>query len=376
MRLEVLPVEGIGEVTPGTDLARLIADTKVDLRDGDVVVVTSKIVSKSEGRIADSDREGAIDAETVRVVARRGDTRIVQTRHGFVMAAAGVDASNVAKGSVVLLPVDADASARKLRGDLRALLGVNVGVVVTDTFGRPWRNGVTDVAIGVAGLDALDDLRGVVDAYGNELQVTVTCIVDEIAAAADLVKGKLSGVPVAIVRGLRVVRAAEVPDTQGIRPVVRPADEDMFSLGTHDVLPARTDVREFTDAPVDVAAVRRALRAGDLAARLSSRHAVSFLVVESLDLKTSLKGLLGDPAAASAALFVVPCLDEPVSDVDLLGAGAAVENVLVALAIERLGANWSWHGENDAELAAALGLDAGVRVLGVIAVGHPARSAS
>ena len=205
MTLEILAVQGIPEVLPGDDLAALIAAHAPDLRDGDVIVVTSKIVSKAEGQQLDVEREAAIDAETVRVVARRADTRIVQTRHGFVMAAAGVDASNVTKGSVVVLPVDSDASARRIREGVRERLGVNVGVVVSDTFGRPWRVGVTDVAIGVAGITPLDDLRGTVDPYGNELQVTLTCTVDEIAAAADLVKGKLNGVPAAIVRGLAVV---------------------------------------------------------------------------------------------------------------------------------------------------------------------------
>ena len=366
MRFEVFGIEGIGEVGPGDDLAELIALTGVELRDRDVVVVTSKVVSKAEGRVVEGDREAAIDGETVRVVARRGDTRIVQTRHGFVMAAAGVDASNVTKGSVVLLPVDPDESARRLRSGLRDRLGIDVGVVVTDTFGRPWRNGVTDVAIGVAGLAPLDDLRGAVDGYGNELQVTVTCVVDEIAAAADLAKGKLSGVPVAVVRGLDVVSSSEVLAQQGISAVVRRAEDDMFSLGTRDVLPARVDATSFSDRPVDAAAVQRALRAADLA---PGTHAVRFVFSDDNGVKAAVCELVDDDAVRTAAGFVVPYLEQRATDADLLAAGAAIENVLVALAIERLWSRWFWP-DDATRLATQLGL-ADVRALGVIAVGQP-----
>lgn len=202
-RYEVLGVPGIGEVQPGSDIAKLIAEAGTDLADGDVLLVTSKIVSKAEGRVVDADdREAAIDAEAVRLVARRGPTRIVETRHGFVMAAAGVDASNTPAGTVLLLPEDPDASARAIRDGLRDALGVRVGVIVTDTFGRPWREGLTDVAIGAAGVRVLDDLRGGQDSHGNPLSVTVTATADELAAAGDLVKGKATGLPVAVVRGL------------------------------------------------------------------------------------------------------------------------------------------------------------------------------
>ncbi|MBW5424582.1 coenzyme F420-0:L-glutamate ligase, partial [Streptomyces sp. BG9H] len=199
----VWAVPGLPEVREGDDLAKLIAAAEPGLADGDVLLVTSKIVSKAEGRVVEAgDREAAIDAETVRVVARRGTLRIVENRQGLVMAAAGVDASNTPSGTVLLLPSDPDASARALREGVREALGVDVGVVVTDTFGRPWRAGLTDVAIGAAGVRVLDDLRGGVDAYGNPLSATVVATADELAAAGDLVKGKAAGLPVAVVRGL------------------------------------------------------------------------------------------------------------------------------------------------------------------------------
>lgn len=187
----VWAVPGLPEVRQGDDIAKLIAAAEPGLADGDVLLVTSKIVSKAEGRIVEAaDREAAIDGETVRVVARRGTLRIVENRQGLVMAAAGVDASNTPSGTVLLLPEDPDASARAVREGLRDALGVDVGVVVTDTFGRPWRAGVTDVAIGAAGVRVLNDLRGGVDAYGNPLSATVVATADELSAAGDLAKGK------------------------------------------------------------------------------------------------------------------------------------------------------------------------------------------
>ncbi|CAM5538680.1 coenzyme F420-0:L-glutamate ligase [Streptomyces tanashiensis] len=219
----------------GDDLAKLIASVSPELADGDVLLVTSKIVSKAEGRVvAADDREEAIDAETVRVVARRGTLRIVENRQGLVMAAAGVDASNTPSGTVLLLPEDPDASARRIRSGLREALGVDVGVVVTDTFGRPWRSGLTDVAIGAAGVRVLDDLRGGTDAHGNPLSATVVATADELAAAGDLVKGKAAGLPVAVVRGLpHVVAGDEEP---GARALVRGAADDMFRLGTSEAV--------------------------------------------------------------------------------------------------------------------------------------------
>jgi coenzyme F420-0:L-glutamate ligase len=243
-RLEILPVLGIGELRPGDDLATVIAE-HATLEDGDVLVVTSKVVSKVEGRlillesfdpdVREAARQAAIDSETVRVVASRGPLRIVQTRHGLVVAAAGVDASNVARDEIALLPVDPDASAQLLREGLRERLGVEVGVIITDTMGRPWREGLTDVAIGVAGITAVTDPRGQTDVYGNVLGVTRVAVADEIAAAADLVKGKLGGIPVAIVRGL-APDGKLADDGNGSRDLVRVSGMDLFRLGTDEAI--------------------------------------------------------------------------------------------------------------------------------------------
>ncbi len=203
------------------------------MRPGDILAVTSKIVSKAEGRIRTAaDREQAITDETVRVVATRehpgGVTRIVENRLGLVMAAAGVDASNTADGTVLLLPLDPDASAAAIRAAVEARIGAPVGVVITDTAGRAWREGQTDIAIGASGVRLLDDLRGGRDASGKLLEVTAPAVGDEIAAAADLVKGKSSGMPVAVIRGMARLLDAAAP---GGRQLVRPAEEDMFYLG-------------------------------------------------------------------------------------------------------------------------------------------------
>ena len=242
----MLGVAGLPEVGPGDDLVALSRpllagltwpDGRRGLADGDVVVVTSKVVSKAEGRVlAATDREAAITAETVRVVATRvhpaGVLRIVENRQGLVMAAAGVDASNTPDGTVLLLPVDPDASARGLRAGLQAAFGVRLGVLVTDTAGRAWRQGLTDLAVGAAGVVVLEDLRGSDDSHGRRLDVTVTAVADEIAGAAELVTGKVDGRPVAVVRGLgRYVLAADEAGA-GARAVVRPAAEDLFREGS------------------------------------------------------------------------------------------------------------------------------------------------
>jgi coenzyme F420-0:L-glutamate ligase len=243
--IEILPIHGIGELRPGDDLGALIADAAPPLFDGDILVVTSKVISKVEGRLValnstdpdvrEAARLRAIDDETVRVVASRGPLSIVQTRHGLVVAAAGVDLSNVALDELALLPVDPDASAAALRDALRARLGVEVGVVVTDSAGRPWRAGIIDYALGVSGLSAVFDARGNIDRHGNELIVTEVAVADEIAAAADLVKGKLSGVPVAIVRGL--ARDGKLTDNGlGSTTLIRDANEDLFRLGTAEAI--------------------------------------------------------------------------------------------------------------------------------------------
>jgi coenzyme F420-0:L-glutamate ligase/coenzyme F420-1:gamma-L-glutamate ligase len=237
--MSVYAVAGIPEITPGADLGTMIGDALDGLlADGDIIAVTSKIVSKAEGRIIHADdREQAITDETVRVVATRthpgGVTRIVENRLGMVAAAAGVDSSNTAPGTVLLLPVDPDASAERLRVAIEQRFDLRIGVVITDTLGRAWREGQTDAAIGSSGVRLLDDLRGTTDSHGRRLDVTLPAVGDEIAAAADLVKGKSGGLPVAVVRGLAHLLDADAP---GARVLVRPAQNDMFRLGTEEAL--------------------------------------------------------------------------------------------------------------------------------------------
>jgi len=228
--LTVFPVHGIPEVVKGDVLAELIA-ARADLVDGDVVVVTQKVVSKAEGRLVPVDpddpqaqRQAVLD-ESVRVLRRRGDLLVTETRHGFVCANSGVDLSNVARGWAALLPVDPDRSARRVRDGLRARAGVTVGVIVSDTFGRAWRRGSTDVAIGCAGVAGVIDLRGSEDAHGRPLQVTEVCVADELASAAELVMGKASQVPVAVIRG---VDPAWLRDGSVGTEIVRPYGEDLF----------------------------------------------------------------------------------------------------------------------------------------------------
>ncbi len=230
-RMEILAIDGIPEVSPGDDLADLIAHACPDLRDGDCLVVTQKVVSKAEGRLVDIDPDDPlshkpiVEQESVRVLRRRGELIISETKQGFVCANAGIDLSNVARGQAALLPVDSDRSARGIRDRLKARTGVDLAVVITDTFGRPWRRGVTDVAIGCAGIAAIADLRGSRDALGRELQVTEVAIVDEIAAAADLVMGKSSNTAAAVVRGLNPewFRRGNV-----VEEIVRDPADDLF----------------------------------------------------------------------------------------------------------------------------------------------------
>jgi coenzyme F420-0:L-glutamate ligase/coenzyme F420-1:gamma-L-glutamate ligase len=240
-RLEVFAPAGIGEITEGTDLAALVAPY---LTDGDVVVVTSKVVSKAEGRVRVGDRDQAVRDETVRVVARRGPTSIVESRIGVVMAAAGVDASNVAPGSVVLLPEDPDGSARRIRSDLAAREGINVAVVISDTAGRAWRHGQTDLAIGLAGLLPLESFEGRTDGYGNPLAVTAPAVADELAGIAEVATGKLGHRPVTVVRGLadRVLPPGD--HGPGARTLVRETGTDMFGLGSREAVVAALSGRD------------------------------------------------------------------------------------------------------------------------------------
>src|SRR3954453_19425739 len=361
-------IEGLPEVQEGDDLAELIAAAAPDLQDGDVVVVTSKVVSKAEGRLVQMDRQKAIDSETVRLVAERGDTRIVETRHGFVLAAAGVDASNVPAGWVALLPEDPETSARALRKGLRSRLGVDVAVIVTDTFGRPWRNGLVDVAIGAAGFPALDDHRGRTDAHGHTLEMTVTALADEVAGAAELEKGKIDAGPVAVVRGVQFTAPL---DDAGARPLVRPADEDMFRLGTREAKQAavydRRTVRAFAATPVDRALVDAAVAAAVTAPAPHHSTPWRFVVVEEraselldamraawvedlrrdnfTDEQIVRRTRRGD-VLRDTPLLVVPCLvttgfaptypdERPTTaerEMFLVAMGSGVENFLVALA--------------------------------------------
>jgi coenzyme F420-0:L-glutamate ligase / coenzyme F420-1:gamma-L-glutamate ligase len=405
--IEITGVTGLPEITAGADLAGLIAGAAPGLRDGDILVVTSKVISKAEGRLISATRDEAVDAETVRVVARRGPAKIVETRHGLVLAAAGVDNSNTPPGTVALLPEDPDASARRLRKDLAGLLGIRIGVVITDTLGRPWRTGQIDLAIGAAGLAPARDYRGQPDTFGTPLEVTLTALADEIAAAADLVKGKTTGIPVAVLRGLDgLVTEADGP---GAAALIRPASEDMFRYGSADVPLARRTVREFTDQPVDMAAVRQALDAAFTAP--APHHSVPwrFAVLESAAARTRLLDAMleawradltadGKPeeqiarrvrrgdVLRRAPLIIVPCLvtdaahDYPdprrsaaERSMFLVAMGAGVENLLVSLAAQGLGSCWVSSTLFCQDVAAgAMDLPAGWEPMGAVGVGYPA----
>ncbi|MCX5147417.1 coenzyme F420-0:L-glutamate ligase [Streptomyces sp. NBC_00320] len=418
---EVRAVAGIPEVRPGDDLTRLIAAAGPELRDGDVLLVTSKIVSKAEGRIVRADsREDVIDAETVRVVARRGPLRIVENRQGLVMAAAGVDASNTEPGTVLLLPADPDASAAAIRAGLRELLSVEVGVIVTDTFGRPWRTGLTDVAIGSAGVRVLDDLRGGTDAHGNPLSATIVATADELAAAGDLVKGKAAGLPVAVVRGLGHV----LGEGSTAADLVRSPADDMFRLGTseavREAVTQRRTVRAFTADPVDPGAVRRAVAAAVTAPAPHHTTPWRFVLLESAAARLELLDAMRDAwvedlrrdgkseesiakrvrrgdVLRQAPYLVVPCMvtdgahdygharrDAAEREMFVVAMGAGVQNFLVALAGERLGSAWVSSTMFCRDVVRkVLGLPQGWDPMGAVAVGHaaaapaqrPARSA-
>jgi coenzyme F420-0:L-glutamate ligase / coenzyme F420-1:gamma-L-glutamate ligase len=422
--ISVAPVRGLPEFRPGDDLAGALAAAAPWLADGDVVVVTSKVVSKVEGRLVaaptdpdarDALRRELVDAQAQRVLARRGRTLIVAGPLGVVQAAAGIDGSNVRRDELALLPVDPDASAARLRGDLKGLLGVDVAVVVTDTLGRTWRVGQTDVAIGSAGLTVLHRYEGSRDAEGNELLVTEVALADEVAAAADLVKGKLGGLPVAVVRGLR-----PVDDGSTARELVRPLDEDMFWLGTDEAIARgrgqgrseavllRRSTRDFADAPVDAAALRRAV--GVALTAPAPHHSAPFRFgwVREPGLRTALLDALatrwrahltadGRPAAeierrlrrgdllrrapelvlafrTGAGMHTYPDDARRVGERTMftVAGGAAVQSLLVALAAEGLASCWVGSTIFAPDVVRrVLALPADWQPLGAVAVGVP-----
>lgn len=425
IRLEVLAVQGIPEVRAGDDLAHLIAATGISLHNGDVVVVTSKAVSKAEGRLVpatgtraeqEAARQRAIDDESVRAVATRGPLRITATRHGFVLANAGVDASNVPAGTIALLPLDSDASARRIAAGLKELTGHAVAVVVSDTFGRPWRLGLTDLAIGAAGIESLRDYRGRRDAQGRELAMTEVADVDEIASAAELVMGKTAGVPVAIVRGF-----AYTASDSGITSLIRPAEEDLFSLGTAEargerqdpiaVLTGRRTVRDFAPDRVDPAAIQRAIAAAVTAPAPHHTTPWRFVLVDTDEARSALMtamrtawaaDLAADGVAAdviarrlaksdgllgAAPYLVVPCLTMEGAhaytgarrttaerEMFVLALGAAVQNFLVALSAQGLGSCWVSSTLFCQDVVRrALALPAGWDPMGAVAIGKPAQ---
>jgi coenzyme F420-0:L-glutamate ligase/coenzyme F420-1:gamma-L-glutamate ligase len=418
--LRILPVTGLPEFRPGDDLAEQIARCAPWLADGDVLVVTSKIVAKVEGRIVeapldpeerDAVRRGLVDQEAVRVLARRGRTLITENKLGIVQAASGVDGSNVEQGELVLLPTDPDASAKALRAALAERLGVTVAVVVTDTMGRAWRNGQTDAAIGAAGLRVLHDYAGAVDGQGNELFVTQVAVADELAAAADLVKGKLGGVPVAVVRGLPIV-----DDGSDATDLLRGGTDDLFWLGTAEAIERgrreaillRRSIRQFSDAPVDPERIRSAVSIALTAPAPHHTRPVRFVWLRTPELRTRLLEAMarkwradltadGLPperierrVARGRILFDAPeviipfCVPDGAHDYPderrradertmfTVAVGAAVQGLLVALATEGIGSCWIGSTIFAPEVTReVLGLAEDWSPLGAVAIGHP-----
>ena len=418
-RVELLPVAGLPEFRPGDDLAAALAQAAPWLRDDDVVVVTSKVLSKCEGRMVDAPtdpelrdtlRRRLIDAESARVLARKGRTLITENALGLVQAAAGVDGSNVDSAELALLPVDPDGTARRLVQELHERLGVRVGVVITDTMGRAWRTGQTDVAIGAAGLTVLHGYAGEHDRHGNELIVTEIAVADEIAAAADLVKGKLTAVPVAVVRGL-----ALHDDGSSARTLVRAGEEDLFWLGTEEAIALgrsqaqllRRSVRQFSDEPVDPAVIEAAVAEALTAPAPHHTRPVRFVWVQDSEVRLALLDAMKDRWRADLSgdgrdpesverrvgrgqiLYDAPELVIPFMVPDgahtypderrtaaehtmfTVAAGAAVQGLLVALAVRGVGSCWIGSTIFAPDLVrSSLDLPEDWEPLGAIAIGH------
>ena len=418
--VEILPVAGLPEFRPGDDLASAVAQSAPWLREGDVVVVTSKVVSKCEGRLVpapqasearDQLRRKLIDAEAVRVLARKGRTLITENRIGLVQAAAGVDGSNVDVTELALLPEDPDFSAAALRAGLHARLGVTVAVVITDTMGRAWRNGQTDAAVGSAGLEVLHGYAGAVDQHGNELLVTEIAVADEVAAAADLVKGKLTAVPVAVVRGLRVR-----DDGSTARQLVRGGTDDLFWLGTAEALDLgrrqaqllRRSIRRFSDVPVAADLIEAAVAEALTAPAPHHTRPVRFVWLQTAATRGRLldrmrdkwrSDLTGDGKPADAVErrlgrgqilydapevvipFLVPDGAHTYPDAArtqaehtmfTVAVGAAVQALLVALAVREVGSCWIGSTIFAADLVRSeLQLPPEWEPLGAIAIGYP-----
>ncbi|MGV9857179.1 coenzyme F420-0:L-glutamate ligase [Gordonia sp. NPDC003425] len=419
--IEILPVTGLPEFTTDSDLAAEILGHAPWLHDGDILVVTSKVFSKTEGRMVtaptDPDKRDAlrrrlIDEESVRVLARRNRTLITENRNGLVQAAAGVDGSNVPTDRIALLPVDPDASARSLRQAIAAAGGPTVAVIVTDTMGRAWRTGQTDVAIGAAGIAVTHPYEGAVDGHGNPLLVTDIAVADEMAAAADLVKGKLDGIPVAVIRGYGVV-----DDGSAAADLVRPTEDDLFRLGTEEAIVqgrreairTRRSVRSFTDAPVDPQDLRDACADALTAPAPHHTHPVRLVWVRDRRRRRELLDAMAadwradleadDKSAESiqkrlrrgailyeATELVIPFLtpDGAHSYPDArraaaehtmftVAAGGAVASLLVALSVRGLGS--CWVGSTifaPATVTRVLDVDPRWEPLGAVAIGHPA----
>ena len=423
--IEILPVTGLPEFRPGDDLTDALATAAHWLRDGDVLVVTSKVLSKCEGRLVpapedpderDTLRRKLVDAEAVRTLARKGRTLITENKLGIVQAASGVDGSNIGTDELALLPVDPDGSAAALRAGLRERLGVTVGVVITDTMGRAWRNGQTDAAVGAAGLRVLHAYAGAVDQHGNELLVTEVAVADEVAAAADLVKGKLTAIPVAVVRGLP---AGVVTDTDATaRQLVRSGIDDLFWLGTAEALELgrqqaqllRRSVRQFSDEPVPARLVEDAVAEALTAPAPHHTRPVRFVWLQTPETRTRLlermrdkwrSDLSGDGKPTDAVdrrvargqilydapevviPFMVPDGAHSYSDAARTDAehtmftvavGAAVQALLVALAVRGVGSCWIGSTIFAADLVRdELDLPDDWEPLGAIAIGYSAQ---